>query len=236
MNTLTVLIPIFNEERTIQELVRQLEDIGNGIITECIFVNDGSTDSSLDLLTDSLRSVTFKSKVISQENGGKASAIHAGAKLLSTSHVIILDSDLELETSDVAVFWKIVTDGRSDYVFGYRRFLSHSSFTYRYSRGNQVLSNLYGVLFNEVITDVMCGYKLVPTKMLQELPYRYKKFGLEIEIPMQMWKEMIRPYEIEVRYHARTRSQGKSISVKDAIAIVFSMLTFRVGNRRIRKW
>jgi len=233
MNTLTVLIPIFNEERTIQELVRQLEDIGNGIITECIFVNDGSTDSSLDLLTDSLRSVTFKSKVISQENGGKASAIHAGAKLLSTSHVIILDSDLELETNDVAVFWKIVTDGRSDYVFGYRRFLSHSSFTYRYSRGNQALSNLYGVLFNEVITDIMCGYKLVPSEVLKNLPYQFKKFGLEIEIPMQMWKKRLRPYEVEVHYHARTRAEGKSITVRDAVAIIFSMVLFRVSNRRV---
>jgi glycosyltransferase involved in cell wall biosynthesis len=233
MKTLTVLVPIFNEDRTIQELVRQLEEIQDGVISECIFVNDGSTDSTLELLNVALSNVRFKHQVISQKNGGKASAIHAGATVISTSHVIILDSDLELETSDVEVFWKIVTEGRSDYVFGYRRFLSHSSFTYRYSRGNQVLSNLYGILFNEVITDVMCGYKLVPTKMLQELPYKYKKFGLEIEIPMQMWKRMIRPYEIEVRYHARTRDEGKSISIKDAIAIIFSMLTFRIRNRRI---
>jgi hypothetical protein len=146
--------------------------------------------------------------------------------------VIILDSDLELETSDVEVFWKIVTEGKSDIVFGYRRFLAHSSFTYRYSRGNQVLSNLYGIFFNEVITDIMCGYKLVPTSVLQELPYKFKKFGLEIEIPMQMWKKRMRPYEVEVHYHARTRAEGKSISVKDAIAIIISMAAFRLSNRR----
>ena len=139
MKTLTVLVPIFNEHRTIQELVRQLEEIQGGVISKCIFVNDGSTDSTLALLNESLENVTYEYQVVSKENGGKASAIHAGAKLLTTSHVIILDSDLELETSDVAVFWKIVTDGRSDFVFGYRRFLAHSSFTYRYSRGNQVL-------------------------------------------------------------------------------------------------
>ena len=233
MKTLTVLVPIFNEARTIQELVRQLEEIQVGVISECIFVNDGSTDSTLVLLNESLQKVGFKYQVISQENGGKASAIHAGAKLLSTSHVIILDSDLELETSDVPVFWKIVTDGRSDFVFGYRKFLAHSSFTYRYSRGNQVLSNLYGIFFNEVITDIMCGYKLVPSQVLQELPYKFKKFGLEIEIPMQMWKKRLRPYEVEVHYHARTRAEGKSISVKDAIAIIFSMGYFRLSNRRI---
>ena len=230
MNTLTVLVPIFNESRTIQELVRQLEGIQNGVITECIFVNDGSTDSTLILLEESLRKVEFKYQVISQVNGGKASAIHAGAKLLKTSHVIILDSDLELETSDVEVFWKIVTEGKSDFVFGYRKFLAHSSFTYRYSRGNQALSNLYGIFFNEMITDIMCGYKLVPSLVLQELPYKFRKFGLEIEIPMQMWKKRMRPYEVEVRYHARTRAEGKSITVKDAIAIIFSMGYLDVAN------
>jgi len=232
MKTLTVLVPIFNEDRTIQELVQQLEAIQDGVISECIFVNDGSTDSTLVFLNKSLEKVRFKFQIISQKNGGKASAIRAGAKLLNTSHVIILDSDLELETSDVAVFWKIVMDGRSDFIFGYRKFLAHSSFTYRYSRGNQVLSNLYGIFFNEVITDIMCGYKLVPSIILQDLPYKFKKFGLEIEIPMQMWKKRLRPYEVEVNYHARTRAEGKSISVKDAVAIILSMAYFRLSNRR----
>ena len=76
MKTLTVLVPIFNEARTIQELVRQLEDIQVGVISECIFINDGSTDSTLVLLNESLHKVGFKYQVLSQENGGKASAIH----------------------------------------------------------------------------------------------------------------------------------------------------------------
>jgi glycosyltransferase involved in cell wall biosynthesis len=232
MKTLSVLIPIYNEERTVQELVLQLDGIKPGVISECIFVNDGSSDSTLALLDNALHNANFKHKVITKENGGKASAIQSGAKLLKTTHVVILDSDLELETSDIEVFWKIVTENKSDFVFGYRKFLSHSSFTYRYSRGNQILSNLYGILFNEVITDVMCGYKLVPSVVLQELPYKFRKFGLEIEIPMQMWRKRIRPYEVEVHYHARTRAQGKSISIKDAIAVVFSMALFRMINRR----
>mgnify|MGYP000733871113 CR=1 FL=1 len=232
MKTLTVLVPIFNEARTIQELVRQLGEIQNGVISECIFVNDGSTDASLALLNKSLEKVAFKFQIVSQKNGGKASAIHAGAKLLSTSHVIILDSDLELETSDVAVFWKIVIDGRSDFVFGYRKFLAHSSFTYRYSRGNQVLSNLYGILFNEVITDIMCGYKLVPTKVLQDLPYKFKKFAIEIEIPIYLWKQRIRPHEVKVGYSPRSRLDGKMISAKDAVSIIFTLITHRALKAR----
>jgi len=232
MKTLTVLIPFFNEERTIVELVNQLDALPEGILAECIFVNDGSTDLSNQLLSKALEGAQLKSQIITKTNGGKASAIKEGAKALTTSHVVILDSDLELATSDIERLWQVVQSGENDYVFGYRAFLAHSSFTYRYSRGNQLISNIYGILFNEVITDIMCGYKLVPSEILQALPYKYTHFGLEIEIPMQMWLNHQRPFEVDVAYRARTRAQGKSISVKDALAVIKSMVTFRITHRR----
>lgn len=234
MKTLTALIPFFNEERTIAELVRQLDALPKGILTECIFVDDGSSDSSAQLLTEALQGVHFRSRIFTKKNGGKASAIKEGAKSLKTSHVVIIDSDLELATSDIEKLWKVAESGENDYVFGYRAFLAHSSFTYRYSRGNQVISNIYGVLFNEVITDIMCGYKLVPSEILQSLPYKYKHFGLEIEIPMQMWLNHQRPFEVDVAYRARTRAQGKSISVKDALLVILSMVLFRITHRRAK--
>jgi glycosyltransferase involved in cell wall biosynthesis len=234
MKTLTALIPFFNEERTIVELVKQLNALPKGTLTECVFVDDGSTDSSSQLLSKALAGVHFKSQIISKANGGKASAVKEGAKALKTSHVVILDSDLELATSDIERLWKVVQSGQNDYIFGYRAFLAHSSFTYRYSRGNQLISNIYGIFFNEVITDIMCGYKLVPSETLQSLPFKYKHFGLEIEIPMQMWLNHQRPFEVDVAYRARTRAQGKSISVKDAFAIIASMAIFRVMHRRAK--
>jgi len=234
MKTLTALIPFFNEERTIAELVRQLNALPKGILTECIFVDDGSSDSSAQLLTEALQEVHFRSRIITKKNGGKASAIKEGAKSLKTSHVVILDSDLELATSDIEKLWNVAESGENDYVFGYRAFLAHSSFTYRYSRGNQLISNIYGVLFNEVITDIMCGYKLVPSETLQSLPYKYKHFGLEIEIPMQMWLNHQRPFEVDVSYRARTRAQGKSISVKDALLVILSMVLFRITHLRAK--
>ena len=234
MKTLTALIPFFNEERTIVELIKQLDALPEGIVTECVFVDDGSTDSSSQLLSKALAGVHFKSQIISKANGGKASAVKEGAKALKTSHVVILDSDLELATSDIERLWKVVQSGQNDYVFGYRAFLAHSSFTYRYSRGNQLISNIYGIFFNEVVTDIMCGYKLVPSITLQSLPYKYRHFGLEIEIPMQMWLNHKRPFEVDVAYRARTRAQGKSISVKDAFAIIASMAVFRITHRRTK--
>jgi len=232
MKTLTALIPFFNEEKTLPELIRQLSELPTGILEQCIFVNDGSTDKSEIQLKAALIELNLPHQLISKINGGKASAIREGAQSITTTHVVILDSDLELNTSDITKLWSIVQNGEADYVFGYRKFLAHSSFTWRYSRGNQLISNLYGLLFNEVITDIMCGYKLIPAPALKDLPYKYKKFGLEIEIPMNMWRMRQRPYEIEVSYKARTRAEGKSISVLDAIVVIFSMITFRLLHRR----
>jgi glycosyltransferase involved in cell wall biosynthesis len=232
MKTLTVMVPIFNEERTIAQLVCQLSELPPETLEKCIFIDDGSTDHSVELLTQALNQSDLPHLILKKKNGGKASAIKEGAKHLSTSHVVILDSDLELETSDIAKLWEVVQKDDSDFVFGYRTFLAHSSFTWRYSRGNQLISNLYGLLFNEVITDIMCGYKLIPSKSLSQLPYRYKRFGLEIEIPMIMWKYRQRPVEVNVSYKARTRAEGKSISISDAVRVILSMLLFRISNKR----
>ena len=114
MKTLTALIPFFNEERTIAELVRQLDSLPEGILTECIFVDDGSTDSSSQLLSKALEGVHFKSLITTKANGGKASAIKEGAKALTTSHVVILDSDLELATPDIERLWQVVQSGEND--------------------------------------------------------------------------------------------------------------------------
>jgi glycosyltransferase involved in cell wall biosynthesis len=232
MKALTILIPIFNEEKTLPLLLKQLAELPAGLYEECVFVDDGSTDGSSAILNRLTKNLGIPNQIISQDNKGKAGAIKAGSKVLRTSHVVILDSDLELVTTDIIQMWAVVLSGESDFVFGYRAFLSHSSFTWRYSRGNQLISNLYGVLFNEVVTDIMCGYKLIPSDFLVELPFKYRKFGLEIEIPMHMWTKRLRPYEIGVAYKARTRSEGKSISVKDAIHIIVSLAMFRVTHKR----
>jgi glycosyltransferase involved in cell wall biosynthesis len=230
--SLTVIVQFYNESKTLKQLVNQLENISLTTISHCIFVNDGSTDDSLRILSTALAASNLSYEIINKVNGGKSSAIKAGSVFVNTSHVVVLDSDLELATSDIERLWQIVCSDESEFVFGFRRFFAHSSFTWRYSRGNQLISNFYGILFNEVITDIMCGYKLVPADFLRNLPFRYKKFGLEIEIPMEMWLQRKRPYEIEVSYSARSRSQGKSISVRDGISVVFSILKFRVTRRR----
>ena len=228
MKTLTALIPFFNEERTIAELVKQLDALPKGILTECIFVDDGSSDSSPALLGEALQGVHFKYRIITKTNGGKASAIKESTKWIATTHAIILDADLELDTCDVARLWQVVLDNRSEIVFGFRSFLAQSSFTYRYARGNQFLSHLYGILFNEVITDIMCGLKLLPTEYFKQCPFNYGNFGVEVELPLYMWLKRLRPFEVLVDYKPRTRNEGKVIGIKDATQIIWDLTIFRI--------
>jgi len=234
MKTLTALIPFFNEERTIGELVHQLSRLPTGTLTHCVFVNDGSSDRSLDLLEEALRKTHLSHSIISKVNGGKASAIREASQLIDTSHAVILDADLELNTFDIVKIWDVVLQEKSDIVFGYRSFRAQSAFTYRYARGNQFLSHFYGILFNEVITDIMCGYKLLPTKFFKEFPFRYSHFAIEVEFPLHLWLQRLRPYEVLVDYKPRSREEGKVIGVKDALQIMFNLIIFRAQMARKR--
>jgi glycosyltransferase involved in cell wall biosynthesis len=230
--SLTLIIPFFNESKYLAELVNSIEDLPHGTVTECIFINDGSTDESVSILTQSLAGTSLNASIHSKENGGKASAVKLASKFLTTSHALILDADLELATSDIPKLWAAVLENKSDVVFGYRHFTSQSSFTWRYAMGNHFISALYGLLFNELITDIMCGYKLVPTRFLTSIPYKFKNYAIEIEIPIHLWEQSIRPFEVQVEYRPRSRSDGKGITVKDAIRIILTLITYRVLKAR----
>jgi glycosyltransferase involved in cell wall biosynthesis len=228
MKTLCLIVPIYNESRTIEKLIQGLLQLESGTFKECIFVDDGSTDKTLKILSECLQKVPFDYEIISKPNGGKSSAIREGIKVVSASHVLIFDADLEQNPADIKKLWSIVLNDTSNYVFGYRQFLAQSAFTYRYTLGNRLISNWYGFFFNQVITDIMCGLKLVPIQFLRELDFKYKNFGIEIEIPIAMWRNGIRPYEIPVDYSPRSWTDGKSIGVRDALQIIFSIALCRI--------
>jgi len=175
---------------------------------------------------------TIKCILVKTGNYGKTAAVKKAISLAKTTHCIVLDSDLELDPADIDIFWSLVLSKKSNYILGYRKFMSHSSYSYYYTLGNRFISNLFGFLFNKLVTDVMCGFKLMPTDFLANIKTKNKNFGIEIEILLEVWNAGITPHEMEVSYTPRNRAQGKSITVYDGIKIIGSLLFYRAANFR----
>lgn len=233
--SLSVLIPYYNEERSLAALIERICDTDRHNKFLYIFIDDGSTDNSRECLISALKNTRLKFRLKNlEENQGKSSAIESSLELVETSHFVILDADLELDPGAIHLMWKIIEDGTASAVFGFRRFLSHSSFTYRYTLGNKFISNWFGIFFNVVHTDVMCGLKMLPTDLLKKEGLRLKKFAIEIEIPMILWKHNIRVHEIEVDYRPRGWQDGKVIGFSDAINILLSIAIKRISYRKKR--
>lgn len=232
MSTLSILIPVFNEARTVARLGSDLSALPQGFLHDIVIVDDGSSDGSASQLHKFLSSQGVKSVLIRKKNGGKGTAIIAGIPHCTGTHMIIFDADLELDVADLPRLFAPVLAGKSDTVFGIRKFSSHSSFTYRYVMGNKFLSHFYGLLFNHYLTDIMCGGKLLPLDLWKKLHLKLHGFTTEAEIAAKVWSAGYTPWEVEINYAPRTREEGKGITVFDAVKIIFLLLSLRMRLRR----
>ena len=234
MSTLSILIPVFNEARSVVRLASGIADLPKGFLHDVVIVDDGSSDGSASQLHTLLISQGLKSELIRKKNGGKGTAIIAGIPHCRGSHMAIFDADLELDVGDLPKIFAPVLTGKSDVVFGVRNFSSQSSFTYRYVMGNKFLSHFYSILFNHYLTDIMCGGKLLPIELWRELDLKLHGFTTEAEIAAKVWSAGYTPWEVEVNYSPRTREEGKGITVLDAAKIIFLLVSLRFRLRRNR--
>lgn len=232
MSTLSILIPVFNEARTVARLGSELSALPKDFLHDVVIVDDGSSDGSASHLHEFLVSQGVKSALIAKRNGGKGTAIVAGIPHCRASHMVIFDADLELDVADLPRLFAPVLSGKSDVVFGVRKFSSNSSFTYRYVMGNRFLSHFYGLLFNHYLTDIMCGGKLLPLDLWKELDLKLHGFSTEAEIAAKVWRAGYTPWEVEINYSPRTREEGKGITVFDAAKIIFLLVSLRLRLRR----
>jgi glycosyltransferase involved in cell wall biosynthesis len=232
MSTLSILIPIFNEARTVEALGKGLTALPPDLIHEVVVVDDGSSDGSAIRLNEILVVGGIRCKLVRKENGGKGTAIIAGIPECTGTHMVIFDADLELDVSDLVELFQPVVDRKADVVFGIRKFSSQSSFTYRYVMGNKFLSHYFGLLFNRYLSDIMCGGKLLPVALWRDLNLKLHGFTTEAEIAAKVWSAGYVPWEVTIGYSPRTREEGKGITVLDAVKIILLLVTLRMRLRR----
>ncbi|MGE5304131.1 MAG: glycosyltransferase family 2 protein [Alphaproteobacteria bacterium] len=231
---LSVLIPVYNEERTLEEVVRRVCAIK--IPKEIILVDDGSQDRSREILTrleeeNRGGDAHNRLKVFFQPlNQGKGAALKTALSHVTGDVVVIQDADLEYDPTDYSQLLEPIAAGLADVVYG-TRFAgggTHRVLFFWHSVGNRALTLISNMLTNLNLSDMEVGYKVFRTEVLKGIDIKSKRFGFEPEITMKLAKKRCRFYEVPISYHGRTYEEGKKITWKDGVAALFYMIRFRL--------
>jgi len=223
---LSVLVPVYNEEATVAQLLQKLLKIKE--VNEIVVVNDGSQDKSVTEIKKVQKLKNGKKiKLFSKKNGGKATAITYGLKKATGDYIMIQDADLEYDPADIPALVKIVDEGKAAVVYGSRFLGPHSNLLFWHRVGNGFLNFLVNILYNTTLSDMETCYKLIPTKLFRELDIKSKKFDMEPEITCKILKRGIRIFEVPISYVGRDFSEGKKITWRDGFAALKVILLER---------
>jgi glycosyltransferase involved in cell wall biosynthesis len=228
---LSILMPVYNEEARLPEALKQALNVDYPCDIEMIVVDDGSQDSTRDILN---RADDPRLRVVLHEhNQGKGAAIKTAVDHASGDYLIILDADLEYDPQDIPRLLVPVLDGRASVVYGNRTFGGHSSFSFWYVMGNKGVTTAANVLFNCYIGDLETCFKLMPLELYRGLQIKSKGFGMEAEVTGKLLRNGYRPYELPISYRARSREEGKKITWKDGVEALWILVRERVRRPRL---
>jgi glycosyltransferase involved in cell wall biosynthesis len=234
---LSVLVPVYNEERTLEEVVRRVCAIP--MAKEIILVDDGSNDRSREILarlkdqSERANDPLNQIKVFLQpENQGKGAAIRTAISHVTGDVVIVQDADLEYDPKDYPSLLEPIQDGSADVVYGTRFAggVAHRVLFFWHSLGNRMLTLLSNMLTNLNLSDMEVGYKVFRAEVLKGIDLKSNRFGFEPEITVKLAKKHCRFYEVPISYHGRTYEEGKKITWKDGFAALYYMIRFRFGD------
>jgi glycosyltransferase involved in cell wall biosynthesis len=224
---LSVVIPAYNEAKTIREIVRRVLEVP--VEKEILIVDDGSTDGTREILQP-LASPAIKI-ILHEKNAGKGGALQTGFSHAEGDVVLIQDADLEYDPREYPALLEPILDGRADVVYG-SRFLGgpHRVLFFWHYVGNRTLTTFSNMLCNLNLTDMETCYKVFKREILQKISLKSKRFGVEPEITAKVAKLKCRIYEVPISYSGRDYTEGKKIGWKDGIAAFFHIIRFRLFN------
>jgi glycosyltransferase involved in cell wall biosynthesis len=223
--TLSVIMPVFNEQTTVAEIVRRMRAVELPVVLQVIVVDDGSSDGS-DKVLRALEDSTIR--VISHpENRGKGAAIRTGLGAVTGDLILIQDADLEYDPDDWPRLLDPILKGKARVVYGSRFTGERKNMLPSHWLGNRMLSLVTNVLYSSTLSDMETCYKLFDAQVLEGMTIRSNRFDFEPEVTAKVLRRGHRIYEVPISYAGREPDEGKKITWRDGISALRALIRFR---------
>jgi glycosyltransferase involved in cell wall biosynthesis len=225
---LSVIMPVYNEEKTLEEIVRRVQAVG--LAHEIVIIDDGSIDSTREILKK-LEAQPDIHVILHEKNQGKGAAVVSGIKAAVGDVMLIQDADLEYDPRDYPTLLKPLEENISDVVYG-SRFLggARRPILFWNMVANKILTLVTNVLYNNILTDMETGYKVFRREVVQGLTIHARRFDFEPEFTAKILKRKVRVFEVPITFNPRLYEEGKKITAWDGVVALWTLIKYRFVN------
>ena len=222
---ISIIVPVYNEEKTILDLLKKLSDIRKfGYLFETVVINDGSTDNSGKILNENKN--LYDKLIVNETNRGKGYSVKKGLEISVGKYIIFQDADLEYDPNDFLKFFKLIKNFNPDLIIGSR----FNYFEYTRSHnilnriGNNLITFLFNIIYNTTFTDIYSCYACFKKELLDVNSLKTDGFEQQAELLCKIVKKGRKFYEVPINYNGRNHEEGKKIKFYHIFSVIFQII------------